>query len=114
MGDETLVPVSARVPPRHKDAIHGRASRAGTSASEYLASVIEAHLERDPQQDLIDALSDLKDELHRVRDEQTGLRNDLATVLELVLLNVANLPEQEVERVVSNVLRKRNREPEDA
>ncbi len=111
---DTLIPLAARIPHEHRDMLDERALRAGCSRSEYVAALVRDHVNGANDDQIVNSLQEHREDLLALRSESHRLRNDLATVLELILLNVANISEQEVERVVSNVLRKRHREPEDA
>lgn len=109
---DALIPLAARVPREHRDALDDRARHAGCSRSEYVAALIRDHVSGDADGRVLDAVEHQHGEMLLLKGEIARLRSDLATVLELVLLNVADLPESDVQRTVSDLLRKRHEEPE--
>lgn len=102
---ETLITLAARVPQQHRDAIDDLADQQKCSRSEYVAGLIRDHVNGSQDDQLLSAVHDQQSDILLLQAEIRQLRNDLASVLELVLLNVTNLPEQEVRNCVSRVLR---------
>lgn len=107
---KALITLAARVPPEHRDALDERALRAGCSRSEYVATLIREHVDGNSSDDLIvNALQDQREETLRLQAEIGRLRSDLATVLELILLNIGGIAEEDVKRTVSDLLRQSRR-----
>ncbi|MEQ9617186.1 MAG: hypothetical protein RLN60_04030 [Phycisphaerales bacterium] len=104
MSGSALINVTTRIPPEHKAELARRAGDAGISS--YLAQVVRDHLEGGSEQAVLDTVTELRDQVAEDRADLADLRNDLATVLEIVLLNLAGTSPEDVQQFVSANLRK--------
>lgn len=104
MSESPLQNVTARVPPEHKAELAIRAGDAGISS--YLAELIRDHIEGGQPQAILETVGETRDAIAEQHADLRGLRGDLATVLESLLLNLTNIPPDEIERFVTANLRR--------
>ncbi len=90
---------SFRLGAEYRAQLDERVAQDDTNLSDYLRRVVVEHLEPS-------GYDQLTDDIEGVRQEVTGLRNDLRVVLEAVLLNVAKVPKEDVKTFVRQHLKR--------
>jgi len=91
-------PITFRLAKELRASLEERASEAGTSANLLAREMVQAHLADERGRELARQLDGLQGEL-------VSLRSDVATVLELLLLNLTEVSKDDVRRFVSERMR---------
>jgi Arc/MetJ-type ribon-helix-helix transcriptional regulator len=98
-------PISVRFPEVQRQHLERLARIRDVSVSEYVRTVVTAHLDQPDAVGLGDAVEGVHDEVQRLRAEVSNLRRDVALTLETVLVNLTDGDDNEVADFVNRHLR---------
>ncbi len=95
---QSKTPISFRLPRLLYSLLQSHAEQSGISIHACARDLVTAELQAEHKREL-----ELR--LNEISQEAVDLRHDLSTVIELILINIANIPEAQVKQFVRDKLR---------
>lgn len=95
---QSKTPISFRLPRLLYSLLQRHAEQAGISIHACARDFVTAELQAEHKREL-------EMRLNEISQETVDLRHDLSTVIELILINIANIPEAQVKEFVRDKLR---------